>query len=374
MGLRVGLVTPRFSPSVGGVQTVVERLAEALAERACEVDVLTQATRAASGAEWRGLYRVLRFALAVRSDRFPLAPGLVAHLRAYSSRYDVVHVHDYHSASAIAATAVSQAPVVFSPHYHGGGHTPAARLLHVVHRPLARRVFAAVPELIVVSRAEQTLLEADFPDWRGRRTVIPNGADILAIRAAAPQPAGTPVVLIATRLEAYKRVAQAIDAFAAADPDARLVVLGGGPEQARLRERAAPLGDRVVIAGQVPLDELRSWLRSAAVVVTLSEHEAFGLTVVEGLAAGARVVASDIAAHREVRAYGAPWVDLVAPDADAATIGRVIRGALEAPRPLRDLALPTWDDAASRVLAVYERVSSRPTASRPSTTSDHQRR
>jgi glycosyltransferase involved in cell wall biosynthesis len=162
-------------------------------------------------------------------------------------------------------------------------------------------------------------------------------------------------VLVAGRLHPYKRVDRVLEAFALVPAPARLVVLGDGPAGAELRSRAAGLGGRAGFEGTVSRDVLGRWLATADVYVSLSEQEAFGIGVAEGAAAGARVVASDIAAHREIAALAPGRVDLVPAGAVAADVAGALRRALAAGRPAgAPHGIPSWDEVATRTAAVYE--------------------
>jgi glycosyltransferase involved in cell wall biosynthesis len=154
-------------------------------------------------------------------------------------------------------------------------------------------------------------------------------------------------VLSVGRLERYKRVDRLLRAFALVSDRARLVVIGDGPDGARLRAMAR--GD-VRFLGRIDDDELRRWYRTARVVCSLSEHEAFGLTAAEAVVAGARVVLSDIPAYAEL-GLGA----LVPANADDATVAALLTEALRdnGPGPNAD-GIASWDDVADQLVAIYD--------------------
>ena len=81
-----------------------------------------------------------------------------------------------------------------------------------------------------------------------------------------------------------------------------LRIVGDGPAEDQLRElvSARGLGSRVDFCKRVDRPTLCLGYRTASVYVNISREEAFGITALEAVAAGARVVVSDIPAHREV--------------------------------------------------------------------------
>jgi glycosyltransferase involved in cell wall biosynthesis len=354
--LRIALVTPGYPTALGGIEMVAGHLAIELIRLGCQVDVLAQ---------WRGDIpppagahtnpRVYWFRSRTRSERFPIAPSLWRHLRRYGDNYDVIYAHGFHAWPAFAAATATDRPLVFSPHYHRVGHTPMARVLHLVYDRPARRIFGRAAAVLCGSAAEASMVRADYPECGQRIHVVLHGVDVEAITVAQPYDRPRPVLLMAGRLEPYKQVGVAIEALSliGSDVDVELVVLGVGSALAALRQLAAKSGvtNRVRFLGHVDDGELRRWQRTASVVLTLSRHEAFGLILLEGVAAGAAVVASDIPAHREVAALASDKVEFVAMDAEPAAVAAAIRRALQQGRGDPTTArVPTWADAGSAVL------------------------
>ena len=81
------------------------------------------------------------------------------------------------------------------------------------------------------------------------------------------------------------------------------------------------------------------------------------VTILELLASGARVVASDIPAHRDIRARTAGAITLVPLDADPATLASALGHALNEPSPSVQ-QIPTWDEVTTRTLDVYRGLAS----------------
>ncbi|NKY41745.1 glycosyltransferase, partial [Cellulomonas septica] len=135
----------------------------------------------------------------------------------------------------------------------------------------------------------------------------------------AQVPAGTRYALMVGRLEPRKNLALALDAFArVADPDVRLVVVGRDDfeDPATLARLAAE--PRAVHLSDVPQDELWELYRRATVFLFPSRGEGWGIPVLEALAVGTPVVASDATAIPEAGGAACTYVDLAAPDAAAA--------------------------------------------------------
>ena len=193
-----------------------------------------------------------------------------------------------------------------------------------------------------------------------RLAIVPNGVETDSLVAAAPFDTDVPVVLVAGRLETYKRVDLTMRAFAAMREGARLVVCGTGSGRPALERLARELGieARVSFLGHVSEAELRRWQRTATSTVSLSEHEAFGLALLEAAVAGSRVVASNIAAHEELAqrlGEGDDRMTLVPSDvgAVAATLDHQVQQG-------RPRGLPggrfDWSETARAFEAIYRSV------------------
>lgn len=359
--LRIALVAPRYSPYIGGVETHVARVAAGLATRGHVVEVLTQAHRRdlARREEIDGVI-VRRFPVPLSARTYAFAPSLWAYLARHHGCYDIVHAHHYHALPALGAALTGCRPLVFTPHYHGAGHSRLRALLHVPYRHAGRRIFARARRVICNSEAEAALVCHDFPAVAGRLHVVYPGVDGAAFRCAKPYDETRTVILSVGRLEAYKNVHRAIAALPLLPDSFVLRVVGEGPARPALQDLTERLGveERVEFLGRVDDGVLHRWLRTAAVYVSLSGHEAFGLSVVEALAAGARVLASDIPAYREIaRMVPAPVMMLTPLDSDPATLAAAIR-ALAARAPIETTwpGLASWDDVTGRTEQIYDEL------------------
>jgi glycosyltransferase involved in cell wall biosynthesis len=369
----IALVSHRYAPAIGGVERVVEQLARGLVRRGIAVEVLTtDPTGVLPSFEQRDGVLVRRFPTVAHDSTFYVAPQLGAWLWRNAARFAVIHAHSYHTALApLAALAAGGArtPLLLSPYYHGGGHTALRRALHLPYRLAGHWMVRQARRLIYISQAERALFERHFGPGQAQ-LVAPCGVEIAPLLAAQPhpRPAGRKIILAVGRLEAYKQSDRLLLALPLLPPEYELVIIGNGPLRPRLEQQAAALGvrTRLRLLDHVSQHDLMSWYRSADVFVSLSRHESFGMTVLEGAAAGAAIVASDIPAHREVAGYLPPdRALLVDPDCALAYLGRAVELAARRGRA-DDMAtwrLPSWDGMVDALVACYaellgERASS----------------
>jgi glycosyltransferase involved in cell wall biosynthesis len=351
--VKIALLTPRYTPNPGGLERHVEELARAVARRGGHVDVLTQDTGRVlpRTAELNGV-TVRRFQSAVHGLPFHLAPELWDFVRRAASSYDIVHAHsDCGPLAIVAARARTHRLLLTS-------HCSFERLLHGTYGRATRAALMQTCGVLCASRVEAEELARALPGISGNVVVIPNGVDVVAIRAAAPYSIPRTVVLVVGRLERFKRVDRGISALAGLDASFEMVVVGHGPAQHSLAAFARDLkvDDRVHFLGPLADAELYRWLRTASLVLALSCRESFGCTVLEAIAAGTPVVASDIAAHREAASHvGRLGVTLVPVEASPLTLADAIMhaAALRLPNP-PELSIAPSDRLADATVTLYE--------------------
>ncbi|MBB2942565.1 glycosyltransferase involved in cell wall biosynthesis [Actinoplanes lutulentus] len=359
--MRIGVVSNAYHPDIGGVETHVRRLCAGLTAAGDDVEVITQ--HAARSVENIDGVLVRRFPLTVPAGNYRFSLPLLRWLRTHAETYDVLHAHSYHALAALcAALGNSRTPLVFTPHYHGTGHTRFRAALHRLYRPLGRTILNRSSAIVCVTAAERELLIRHFPEVADRTVVIPNGTD--------PRPAASAVpgqvrrILCVGRLEQYKRVDRVIRAMAHLGPEHRLDVVGTGPAGAQWRQLAARLGlaGQVVFHGRLDDATFASCLAQASAAVSASAHEAFGMSVADALAAGLPTVAAPIPAHQEVArlAGDGVWLRYADPDDEADLAAAMIEATSTGRK--RPATLPTWDHVVRGIRDVYTAVASKPVA------------
>jgi glycosyltransferase involved in cell wall biosynthesis len=283
-----------------------------------------------------------------------LDPVLAWRLRREVTRLrpDVVHTHLVH-ADVYGALGAGRAALVSTKHnddrFRQGPFRYVERLL--VRR--AQRV-VAISESLRRFCVEAVGLPARKVE------VVHYGLDALpepwGDTGSVPVPDDAPVLLCVSRLTEQKGVDIAVRALAevrARAPEAVLVVLGEGPERARLERMAR---DGVYLPGRI--GDVAAWYRRAEVLVHPARWEGFGLALLEAMLAGKPVVATRVSAAPEIVADGETGI-LVPPDDPAALAAAV--GALLGD-PERAAALGQAGLARAQQLFSVERMAERTAA------------
>lgn len=364
--LRVLMVTPRYFPLIGGVETHVDQVARRLVQSGASVTVLTTdpGGKLALHEERDGVTIERVRAWPAERDYY-FAPGL----RNVIARgtWDLMHCQSYHTLVAplaMAAALRSRLPYVVT--FHGGGHSSDLRNnIRGAQWALLRPLLARAVRLVAVARFEIGLYGQRLRVPTERFALIPNGADLPVTAQPLPPLTDSPLIASVGRLERYKGHQRAIAALPEVlqrYPGARLRIVGSGPYEPQLWQLARELGvtDQVEIGGIAPTDRqgMAEVLTRASVVTLLSEYETHPIAAMEALAVGRPVVVADTSGLSELAQRGlARSVPLAA---SSAQVAAAILEQLERPLVPPRLDLPTWDDCAAGLLALYRSIVERP--------------
>jgi phosphatidylinositol alpha-mannosyltransferase len=367
--VRIGIVTEYYYPSIGGVQEHVHhfasearRLGHVAKIITSEMPDLPEPSADAAGPDVlrigtsRPIYNNGSF------GRVSSGVGLSRAMRDVLARerFDVVHVHcPLTPVLPYLAVHHAQVPVVgtFHTHFKPG---PFFRF----GRPWMQRYLDRLDAAVAVSRA---CLHAFEGRLSADCEIIPNGVDVEQFgrgRRLSRFDDGKLNVLWVGRLEPRNGLDHAIAVFAEVRKaiDARLLVLGDGPLMPHYqgmvpREVAAD----VVFAGRV-VEERPDWYASADVYCAPTKIASFGITLLEAMAAGKPILASDIEGFREVMQHGREG-ELLPVEDQRAWARAILRLARE---PLRAAAYSergrhtaqeyAWPSVARRVVNLYRGI------------------
>ncbi|HWU03560.1 MAG TPA: glycosyltransferase family 4 protein [Novosphingobium sp.] len=295
--MRVLSITPTYFPHMGGMEQVVRSLASHLAPLGVQMDIAHVATehKAFSCEELDGL-KVWRVPL--KGHRLV---GLAPDLRRITGDYDLLHVHD---GQLMAITANARlfgrgVPAVLSTH-GGFWHTPQFGAFKRLWQAAALRPMLAGYRAVLGSSPADT---AFFAAYHPRVLNCGNGIEAASFNICQTSQARDVCRWIYWgRLSRNKRVDLVLEYAAAARRQGYpvdLLVCGRDFEGlaeglARQAERLQ-LGDAVRFVSRLSQEELLAELSGRGVAITATEHEGFGLAIVEAQAAGMIVVCRDIA-------------------------------------------------------------------------------
>lgn len=366
--MRIGMVCPYSFDVPGGVQSHVLQLAEVMRERGHEVSVLAPASPdghaslpeyVVSGGKavpipYNGSVARLRFGPAThRRVKRWLTDG----------DFDVLHLHEPNAPSlSMLALQAAEGPIVATFHTS----TTKSLTLSVfqgILRPYHEKIVGRIAVSDLARRWQMEALGSDAVQ-------IPNGVDVASF-ASAPRLEGYPragrSVLFLGRFDEPRKgmavLMAALPAVVERFGDVEILIVGRGDED-ELREKAGPLAKHLRFLGQVDDAEKASAMRSADVYCAPNTGgESFGIVLVEAMAAGTAVVASDLDAFRRVLEDGKAGRLVPVDDADGLAEGLIEVLDDDAARnryieaATRAVGQYDWSVVAGQIMRVYETVA-----------------
>jgi phosphatidyl-myo-inositol alpha-mannosyltransferase len=375
--MKLALVSPYDFAYPGGVTEHVAHLAEQFRGRDHEVHIIAPSSDDETEPSATGDALVHRIGRVVSIPANGSVARITLSLRSYlqakrllqEEQFDLIHLHEP-MLPALPITVLRHSNTTNVGTFHAYRNTPLA---YFYGKPIVQPFFRKLHGHIAVSTAARDFVGEYFKaDYR----VIPNGIDFARFNTPYPpleQLADhRPTVLFVGRLEKRKGLRFLLRAWPSVlerHPRARLVVVGKGRPLEGYRRFADRQGwspTDVVFAGYVATEDLpRYYQRCDVFCAPNTGQESFGIVLLEAMAAGAPIVASNIPGYRDVVTHGEQGllVEAQDPEAIAAAIGQLLESA-----DLRDsmrlagqakARLYDWPRVAAQVLDYYRDVLER---------------
>jgi phosphatidylinositol alpha-mannosyltransferase len=329
--VKIGLVSPYVYPLPGGVTQHVRYLYENLRLRGHDVRILTSSHGLQRSSEGDVIRLGKGFSMPANGSvgTITLSPRFISQVRTVleRERFDLLHFHEpFVPFLSLVILRESQSVNVATFHAFGGW-SPAYEFGSRALGGYADRLHGR----IAVSAASRHFIDRYFP---GDYKVIPNGVDVERFRRSVPLARwqdGTRNILFVGRFEPRKGLLDLLKAYRIVRKtgcQCRLLVVGGGPQEREARRYVATRRlPGVEFLGRVSDDEKTQLFRTTDVYVSpATGRESFGIVLLEAMAAGAPIVASDIHGYKGVVRRGREGL-LVPPHEPkqlAASIGRLL--------------------------------------------------
>lgn len=360
------MVCPYSFDVPGGVQSHVLQLAEVMHGLGHHVSVLAPSSPGAQLPDYvvsGGKAVPIPYNGSVARLRFGPATHRLVKRWLADGDFDVLHLHEPNAPSlSMLALNIAEGPIIAT------FHTSTTKSLTLtVFEPILRPMHEKIVGRIAVSDlARRWQMEALGSD----AVVIPNGVDVAAFASAPlldgyPRP-GRSVLFLGRFDEPRKGMAvllRALPTLVERFPDVEILVVGRGDED-ELRDDAGDLASHLRFLGQVDDAAKASAMRSADVYCAPhTGGESFGIVLVEAMAAGTAVVASDLDAFRQVLDDGKAGRLVPVDDATALADGLIEVLADDAVREhyvaaaARAVRHYDWSVVARQIMRVYETVS-----------------
>ena len=364
--MRIGMVCPYSFDVPGGVQSHVLQLAEVMRARGQNVSVLAPSSPHVALPEYVvSAGRAVPIPYNGSVARLQFSPAVHGKVRRWlaDGDFDVLHLHEPNAPSlSMWALRVAEGPIVATFHTSTTKSLTLA-VFQGVLRPWHEKIVGRIAVSDLARRWQMEALGSDAVE-------IPNGVDVASFASAPlldgyPRP-GKTVLFLGRFDEPRKGMAVLLDALPRLVehfPGVQVLVVGRG-DQDELRSKAGGLGGHLRFLGQVDDATKASALRSADVYCAPhTGGESFGIVLVEAMAAGTPVVASDLHAFRRVLRDGDAGRLVPVEDGAALAAGlvAVLKNDQLAKRYVAAGADAVrrydWSVVANQIMQVYETVA-----------------
>jgi len=373
MPLKIGILSQAYHPAVGGVTEHVDQSAHALLARGHQVAVITaKFSEREYGPSRENGYPVFRLGrnLAVpyngAENNMTVGLGLRGKLESLlkRERFDLLHVHcPVSPVLPLLALHAAKQPVVGTFH-----STVMSDLAFRLFRRALQPSFRRIDRALAVSEAARACVLRHFP---GPVDILPNGVDLVRFRPGLPRlkrfDDGTPNLLFVGRHDPRKGLPELIEACGALRREGvafRLIVVGDGALRRRIEAMArGSLEGRVHFEGRVSNERLPRYYASADIFCSPARGgESFGIVLLEAMACGVPIVASDLEGYRTVVRPG--MEGLLTPPRDPMALRDALRAliqdrALRATMSARGIETArrfAWPAIAARLEEIYGSV------------------
>jgi phosphatidylinositol alpha-mannosyltransferase len=364
--MRIGIVCPYSWDIPGGVSAHVADLAEALIRMGHHVSVLAPAEFDELLPDYvvsTGKPRAVKYNGSVARLSFgPIAARKVSKW-IEEGEFDVLHVHEPLAPSlSVLACWAAKGPIVATWH----SSMDKSRMMLTLSK-LAQTAMEKVSARIAVSEAARTTL---IKHVGGDAVVIPNGVDISTFTNAKPMfgwpGANQSIVFLGRGDEPRKGLSVLVEAYPEIrrqHPNVRLLIAGPGEPADTLKKLSREDRASVTVLGMVAPQDKASVLASGTIYVAPNTGgESFGIVLLEAMASGTPVVASDLVAFQRVLDNGKAGITFENENSD--DLARVVSELLSDPARCAELSAQgklraaefDWSVVAEKIVDVYESI------------------
>ncbi|WP_413627046.1 glycosyltransferase family 4 protein [Fructilactobacillus vespulae] len=306
--MKIGLFTDTYFPQVSGVATSIKTLKDELERRGNDVYIFTTTDPNSKEVSEDGIYRFSSIPFISFTERRIAVRGLFQATQiAKKLKLDIVHTQTEFSMGMIGKFVAKNLGIPCLHTYH----TMYEDYLHyVANGKILKPIHVKEGSLYfchnldgVVAPSKRVLDKITDYGVKSPIRIIPTGIDINhyeepyneKIRQSLGLDEKTPVMLSVSRLAYEKNISELIDSMPKIlekIPATKLVIVGQGPAENDLKQQAQEMNltDAIIFTGEINNDDVNQYYQMANVFVSTSESESQGLTYIEAMAAGTKVV------------------------------------------------------------------------------------
>ena len=357
--MRVLQITPKYFPSMGGVETVVKKISETLVENGIEVTVYSvDLNRRLSRQERINQVSVKRFQPVIDDPLFLPEPNFMFDLM--REKAEIIHVHNFHTLLPFLAALTKKAKqkMLLQPHYHRFGQSPFRHSMFQLYKTALKSIVLPRADLAIAnSHYEERALQEDFPQFKSIK-LLPEGMDANDERRVKRHPEPNRILYVGV-LKRYKNVDKVLEGFSfflrRGSAGSKLIIVGDGPENKFLLAYARGLGLGTFVEWKHDLsrEQLLDEYARASAFIMLSQLESFSRVVYDALLMGVPAVVLNFGALKDLVSKGLViGVNSLSPKEIAQGLSKAL--SRNPPRFSNDdLVFLDWPEYSKRILSIY---------------------
>jgi len=293
---------------------------------------------------------------------FGFSPKMIRELKRSQKEFDIIHIHGTSNLFPLEAQIAIENwnTTIASSHYHPLGSTFLFNLLKPIYdRLIVPRYLKMVRKVVCVSKIERNIIIDKFRLSPEKLVIIHNGVplkDIKSFKNKRKRSLGKIHILYFGRLDRYKNIHILIESLKYLPDTFILSIVGEGVYKKALitLTQRLELEGRVNFLGSLPKEKLYTTIHSSHVVVNLSEIEAFGIMVIESLAASKPVIVNNKLGLSELAEYFSSSV-IPVDNPTPKKVASIIWNIALSQRKLKVKGLKKfeWDEIIKNYLKVY---------------------
>ncbi len=293
--MKIIQVCSRYYPEIGGIETHVKELSEALVKMGNDVEVVcTYSSHKLPEKEMINGVKITRFLAFAPGEAYFFSPAMYFYLKGQDC--DVMHAHNYNAFPALFAAFSRKKKFIFTPHTFGFSKSLIRNILHRFYRPFGDYIFRRADKIISTAQFERNWLIKTFKIPESKIIYIPLPINIPGKKPVKKHAGNYIKIAYFGRLSQEKNIRVLISAFSLVKQrykDSGLLIAGDGPLRKNLEELGKNIED-VRFLGRLSETDLNDFLDDIDIFVLPSRFEVSPRSVIEAMSRGIPVISTPV--------------------------------------------------------------------------------
>lgn len=344
--------------TLGGVETVVQKLAEGVASKGFDITIITFHPKKEKSTNRVNVQCFKSYNIPLLDINVPEIFSFVIFIRKIQD--SIIHIHAFHSLSSFLTLLFADGKsnkIVFSTYYHGRSSNKIRNRLFKIYKVIFKLFLGKVDTFISISEQEKNLLVKQLKIAQDKVKVIPSGYDFSEILKykwkVSPSVDGKKILYVG-RLVEHKNPDKLVQAVSK-DIGLRLTIVGSGHLENKIKKiiNEKRLGDRIEIKKELSRGDLLKEYCKADIFILPSLNESYGIVVGEAALVGCPVIVAESQALIEfVKSKIA--LGIKPPITPEKLLEKIYSPNVKSPREKAMKILNNWEEISGTIIEMYQ--------------------